>query len=40
LEFFAEKTPKFRSKGALEEESFYTTKTFKEIGTLDRPVSS
>jgi hypothetical protein len=40
LKIFAEKTPKFRTKEGPGEKSFYIIKTFKELGTLDTPLSS
>jgi hypothetical protein len=40
LGFFAKKTSKFGLKGGFREECIYITKSFKEIGRLDPPVSS
>jgi hypothetical protein len=40
LEIFAEKTSKFGTKGRPEEECIYTRRSFKELGTLDTPLSS
>jgi hypothetical protein len=40
LGFFAKKTSKFGIKEGIGEECIYITKSFKEIGRLDPPVSS